>query len=715
MFKVSGNGNLIRVKEGIYRTTVPTVQKLERTTYYYSRDCSFFWNDSHYVILLYTGENVEKTKVFLVKNGTEKINLPFIIPEDLHYEPPVFYLLYHVCPTQDGFLYYPYNYDTTNHMISVCKFNLTDNTYEIKEYPNPNDLEFYFFDKETFIVFPSNKNHLKSVHFFNAKNGKTVNSKNLDEWKYKDFYFDFDNKYFYTQDFYSLVTVITRINKTSGSVEYCAFQANGRNIENKENPYAFISGMIKKTPNSLKIFDKFSFALTDQSFDTPCYRLIEIKDDKAVWFSDLNTPTLSIPEVYDGDGNFENEILTIARRTDDVFFLNPNASGDGYNFKKIKTLSKTPVVKNYFIEAGTIKAVELFSLKNGFSISITSKIVDGNKLYKAFCIYPETNNPAVESAVYSFFEKNQEKITGSKTYGAGIGFTEILFDEASKNYKYNLDTGAFLMFDETGAQGEKGEQGDTGERGEKEDKGERGERGIQGERGLKGDKGDRGERGAKGDKGDMPSLNNYTPNAIRDYGNPSGNRKIQVGFANASLQAGQVSHLAGYNKDGTKLKDVTEDAARQLLGLTQKHIVDMIYPIGTVYLTMDGKDPKELFPGTQWKKISEGKYLAGVGVGRDVNKTLQGIEKGDGIGEYVHTLTVQELPEHDHTIRVNNTGNPDGWVDRSRDYERQYWHTGYNVVNDYHHIQPKTNSTGGNKPHNNMPPYFGVFVWQQTA
>ena len=130
---------------------------------------------------------------------------------------------------------------------------------------------------------------------------------------------------------------------------------------------------------------------------------------------------------------------------------------------------------------------------------------------------------------------------------------------------------------------------------------------------------------------------------------------------------------------------------------------------------MDGKNPKELFPGTQWKKISEGKYLAGVGVGRDVNKTLQGIGVGEGAGEYVHTLTVEELPEHDHTIRVNNTGNPDGWVDRSRDYERQYWHTGYNVVNDYHHIQPKTNSTGGNKPHNNMPPYFGVFVWQRTA
>ena len=686
MFKVSGDGNLIRVKEGIYRTTVPTVQKLERTTYYYSRDCSFFWNDSHYVILLYMGENVENTKVFLVKNGTEKINLPFGITDDIHIDPPVFYLLYHICPTQDGFLYYPYNYDTTNHTISVCKFNLTDNTYKIKEYPNPNDLVFYFFHKETFIVFPSNKNHLKSVHFFNAKNGKTVNSKNLDEWKYKDFYFDFDDKYFYTLGFYSLVTIITRINKTSGLVEYCAFQANGGNKENEENHYAFISGMIKKTPNSLKIFGKFSFALTDQSFDTPCYRLIELKDDKAVWFSDLNTPTLSIPEVYDGDGNFENEILTIARRTDDVFFITPNASEDRYNFKKVKTVSKTPVVKNYFIEAGTIKAVELFSIKNGFPISITSKTVDGNKLYKALCIYPEKDAPVGQSEIYSFFEKNQEKITGSKTYGAGIGFTEILFDEASKNYKYNLDTGAFLMFDETGklvaekgetgAQGEKGEKGDTGERGEKGDKGERGERGIQGERGLKGDKGDRGERGIQGIKGDK------------------GERGVQ----------GQRGERGEKGAKGDK-GDMP----------SMSSLINAIYPIGTVYLTMDEKDPKKLFPGTTWNRISEGKFLVGIGQGTDRKNLTKQFNSGENEGEYYHWLKSEELPPHKHKIKVCNDGNPDGKRDRSSGADCQYWNTQDNRTDVQYNTIPYTETAGMGFPFMIVPPSFGVFVWQRIA
>ena len=54
---------------------------------------------------------------------------------------------------------------------------------------------------------------------------------------------------------------------------------------------------------------------------------------------------------------------------------------------------------------------------------------------------------------------------------------------------------------------------------------------------------------------------------IADYGDPSGYRKLQVGYEGPPLQAGQVAHLAGYTHDGAKLKDVTEEAVRKLLRL----------------------------------------------------------------------------------------------------------------------------------------------------
>ena len=208
-------------------------------------------------------------------------------------------------------------------------------------------------------------------------------------------------------------------------------------------------------------------------------------------------------------------------------------------------------------------------------------------------------------------------------------------------------------------------------------------------------------------------INNYTPNAIKDFEDPSGDHKIQVGWVGPVLQAGQVNHLAGYSKDGTKLKDVTEDAARQLLGLTQKHIVDMIYPIGTVYRTMDGKDPKELFSGTKWKKISEGRYLVGVGQGTDQNQVQVNFGLGNLWGEYYHTLTISEMPMHRHRVAVCNDGNPDGKRDRSSGPECQYWNTQDNRTRFQYNVTPQTDYTGGHAPHNNMPPYFGVFVWQR--
>lgn len=141
----------------------------------------------------------------------------------------------------------------------------------------------------------------------------------------------------------------------------------------------------------------------------------------------------------------------------------------------------------------------------------------------------------------------------------------------------------------------------------------------------------------------------------------------------------------------------------------------MIYPVGSVYLTMDGKDPTKIFTGTEWKKVSEGKFLAGVGAGRDVNKVLHGIGAGEGAGEYFHTLTIPKMPEHKHSIKVCNDGNPDGKRDRSSGAECQYCNTQDNRTNAQYNVIPETYLTGGGAAHNNMPPYFGVFVWQRTA
>ena len=219
--------------------------------------------------------------------------------------------------------------------------------------------------------------------------------------------------------------------------------------------------------------------------------------------------------------------------------------------------------------------------------------------------------------------------------------------------------------------------------------------------------------GAKGDKGDVSD----TASRIIDYGDSNGKRTIQVGFTDKGLTAETASHLAGFynNGNGYKIRNISKEESLKFLELTPLHIVNMIYPVGSVYLSMSATDPKEIFVGTKWEKISKGKCLAGVGVGRDINKLAYSIGMGEGQGEYYHYLTENQMPRHKHSIAVCNDGNPDGRRDRSTGADCQYWNTQDNRTNARFNINPETEAVGQGDRFNNMPPYFGVFVWQRIA
>lgn len=47
-------------------------------------------------------------------------------------------------------------------------------------------------------------------------------------------------------------------------------------------------------------------------------------------------------------------------------------------------------------------------------------------------------------------------------------------------------------------------------------------------------------------------------------------------------------------------------------------IIDYLYPVGAIYLDTLDVNPQTRFVGTTWGKISEGKFLAGVGSGVDI-------------------------------------------------------------------------------------------------
>ena len=132
-----------------------------------------------------------------------------------------------------------------------------------------------------------------------------------------------------------------------------------------------------------------------------------------------------------------------------------------------------------------------------------------------------------------------------------------------------------------------------------------------------------------------------------------------------------------------------------------------MYPVGSIYLSMLETDPATLFGFGVWEQIAHGRTLIGAGV-------LNGKEYAAGSegGEAEHTLTVDEMPKHYH--EGIHWGNPEGkeWSDPgSAKAGYALGVSGGNIVN-AHWV---TGYSGGSQPHNNMPPYLTVYMWQRIA
>lgn len=170
--------------------------------------------------------------------------------------------------------------------------------------------------------------------------------------------------------------------------------------------------------------------------------------------------------------------------------------------------------------------------------------------------------------------------------------------------------------------------------------------------------------------------------------------------------------------------------------LTKLDLLDMIYPVGSIYMSVNSSNPGSLFGGT-WEKMPAGRVLIPEGESDWGTE----YEAGSTGGEATHTLTVDELPAHNHsgtststsltgkariTMRYGNmnmatydasgivssysTGTVEGYGNGSVGGQP----IGISV-NATHTHTLSVNNTGNNKGHNNLPPYIAVYVWKRIA
>lgn len=108
---------------------------------------------------------------------------------------------------------------------------------------------------------------------------------------------------------------------------------------------------------------------------------------------------------------------------------------------------------------------------------------------------------------------------------------------------------------------------------------------------------------------------------------------------------------------GDFLRQVTEDGnSRKILFETVRGaIIDAVYPVGSIYTSIEETSPAVLFGGT-WERIT-GRFLLaatdGGATGTAIMKNAQVAPGGRG-GEAGHTVTEQEMPSHTHAQDEHN-------------------------------------------------------------
>lgn len=121
------------------------------------------------------------------------------------------------------------------------------------------------------------------------------------------------------------------------------------------------------------------------------------------------------------------------------------------------------------------------------------------------------------------------------------------------------------------------------------------------------------------------------------------------------------------------------------------------YPVGAIYISVDGTSPASLFGGT-WEVINDRFLLAG---------SATNYKYGSTGGAATVTLTKDQMPQHQHQFsRIPITTNE---LSTGNNFYAERSTTVWKLVNQ------NTETQGNNKAHNNMPPYLSVYMWKRTA
>lgn len=186
-----------------------------------------------------------------------------------------------------------------------------------------------------------------------------------------------------------------------------------------------------------------------------------------------------------------------------------------------------------------------------------------------------------------------------------------------------------------------------------------------------------------------------------------------AGIGKNAVATGQnaVQLGTGTNSNDNTLQFLTYqicDANGNIPAERLSNVLDIIYPVGSIYMNYSNSSSPASTIGGSWTQISTGQFLLASGSGYSLGATG---------GAANVTLTTNQMPSHTHAIQRNDTWESAGFtiIDLKSGSK---WGVGPNKtytgdagVGPYGNIA----NTGGGQSHNNMPPYRVVSMWRRTA
>ena len=224
------------------------------------------------------------------------------------------------------------------------------------------------------------------------------------------------------------------------------------------------------------------------------------------------------------------------------------------------------------------------------------------------------------------------------------------------------------------------------------------------------------------------------------------------------LQTSNILQNTGQSTTDTMSQKAITDALNNVsAGLDASEIINLIYPIGSIYISTVNTNPGTLFGIGTWERYGNGKALVGVD---ESDSNFNSVEKSGGSSNI--TLTTDQIPSHTHTFKgksvrtgnqsashnhgfstgqaeaisglnyysaagggvwytsvVGGSGGTSGPISGNQIPGGNHRHSGTTGNQSASHTHTVTasgtnSSTGGGKSHSNLQPYITCYIWKRT-